>query len=66
MVNAVECNWTKKEAKALITFLLAEKQRHEKDIRHIEKSIQLLRRKFGITDEDMVECEDFSQLFLHF
>jgi len=33
MVNAVECNWTKKEAKALITFLLAEKQRHEKDIK---------------------------------
>jgi len=66
MVNACECVWTKEQAKALITFLCAEKRRHQKDIRNIEQSIENLKRKFNLTDRDIEECDDFAFNFIHF
>ena len=66
MVNACECVWTKEQIKALITFLLAEKRRHQRDIRNIEQSIDNLKRKYNLDDADIDECDDFAYLFLHF
>jgi len=66
MVNAVECVWTKEQVKALITFLLAEKRRHQKDIRNIDRSIDNLKRKYNLTERDIEECDDFAYYFIHF
>jgi len=66
MVNAVECLWNKEQVKALITFLLAEKRRHQKDIRNIERSIENLKRKYNLTERDIEECDDFAFNFIHF
>jgi len=66
MVNACECVWTKEQVKALITFLLAEKRRHQRDIRNIERSIDNLKRKYNLDDADIEECDDFAFNFIHF
>jgi len=66
MVNACDCNWTKEQIKALITFLLAEKRRHQRDIRNIDKSIDNLKRKYNLSDADINECDDFAFYFIHF
>jgi len=66
MVNACECRWTKKEAKALIAFLLAEKARHEKDIHHIQHCVERLRIHYRISDEEMEDIKHFSRLFAQF
>jgi len=66
MVNAVECSWNKEQVKALITFLLAEKYRHQKDIRRIERSIDNLKRRYKLTREDIRDCDDFAHLFIYF
>ena len=52
--------------KALITFLIAEKKRHEHDIQKIERSIEKLRREYNLTEKDMDECERFAWLFIEF
>jgi len=66
MVNAVECSWNKEQVKALITFLLAEKYRHQKDIRRIERSIDNLKRRYKLTQKDIRDCDDFAHLFIYF
>ena len=66
MVNAVECRWSEEQAKALITFLIAEKKRHERDIHHIERSIQRIKREFGLTDADIAKCEELAWLYVEF
>ena len=66
MVNACECLWTKEQVKALITFLLAEKRRHEKDVRNIENSIERLRKRYNLSREDMDECERMAWIFVEF
>jgi len=66
MVNAVECLWNKEQVKALITFLLAEKRRHQRDIRNIERSIDNLKRKYNLSDADIEKCDDFAYYFIHF
>ncbi len=66
VVNACECMWSKEQVKALITFLLAEKRRHERDVRMIEASIERLRKRYALTDKDMDECERMSWIFVEF
>jgi len=66
MVNAVECQWSEEQAKALITFLIAEKKRHEKDIHNIEQSIQRIKREFSLTDADIAKCEELAWLYVEF
>ncbi|MCD6137221.1 MAG: hypothetical protein J7J91_01340 [Deltaproteobacteria bacterium] len=66
MVNACECRWSKKEAKALITFLIAEKHRHERDVRIIKRNIQRLRKEYNISEEEYKECEEKATLFIYF
>ena len=66
MVNACECVWTKEQVKALITFLLAEKRRHQRDIRNIDKNIDNLKRKYNLSDADIEKCDDFAFNFIHF
>ena len=55
MVNAVECRWSEEQAKGLLTFLIAEKKRHERDIHNIERSIQRIKREFSLTDADIAK-----------
>ena len=64
MVNAVECRWSEEQAKALITFLIAEKKRHERDIHHIERSIERIKREYGFTDADIAKCEELAWLYV--
>jgi len=64
MVNAVECRWSEEQAKALITFLIAEKKRHERDIHHIKRSIERIKREFGFTDADIAKCEELAWLYV--
>jgi len=64
MVNAVECRWSEEQAKGLITFLIAEKKRHEKDIHHIERSIERIKREFNLTDADIAKCEELAWLYV--
>ena len=66
MVNAVECRWSKEQVKALITFLLAEKRRHERDVWNIENSIERLRKRYNLTQQDIDECERMAWLFVEF
>jgi len=66
MVNAVECRWSEEQAKALITFLIAEKKRHERDIHNIERSIQRIKREFSLTDADIAKCEELAWLYVEF
>jgi len=64
MVNAVECRWSEEQAKSLLIFLIAEKKRHERDIHHIERSIERIKREFGFTDADIVKCEELAWLYV--
>jgi len=64
MVNAVECRWSEEQAKALITFLIAEKKRHERDIHHIERSIERIKREYNFTDADIAKCEELAWLYV--
>ena len=66
VVNACECMWSKEQVKALITFLLAEKRRHERDVRTIEASIERLRKRYALTTKDIDECERMSWIFVEF
>jgi len=66
MVDATTCRWSREGVKALITFLIAEKKRHEHDIQKIERSIERLRREHNLTEKDMDECERFAWLFVEF
>jgi len=66
MVNACDCVWTKEQAKALITFLMAERRRHLRDVENITKSIFRLQRQYHLTKKEMEECEVRSILFIHF
>jgi len=64
MVNAAECRWSEEQARALMTFLIAEKKRHERDIHHIEQSIERIKREFGFTDADVAKCEELAWLYV--
>jgi len=64
MVNAVECRWNEEQAKALITFLIAEKKRHEKDLHYIEQSINRIKRAWKFTDADIAKCEELAWLYV--
>jgi len=66
MVNAVECRWSEEQARALITFLIAEKKRHERDIHNIERSIERIKREFSLTDADIAKCEELAWLYVNF
>ena len=66
MVDASTCRWSEEQVKALITFLIAEKKRHERDIQRIERSIERLRKQYNLTKEEMDECERFAWLFIEF
>jgi len=66
MVNAVECRWSEEQAKALLTFLIAEKKRHERDIHNIERSIQRIKRDFSLTDADIAKCEELAWLYVEY
>ena len=66
MVNACDCRWTKREAKVLVAFLLAEKTRHLKDIHHIEHCVERIRIHYNMSEKDMEEAEYFSRLFAQF
>jgi len=66
MVNAVECWWSKEQAKALITFLLAERERHRKDIDGIDKAINRLKERYGISDKEIRGCEEMARIFINF
>jgi len=66
MVNAVECRWSEEQARALITFLIAEKKRHERDIHNIERSIERIKREFSLTDADIAKCEELAWLYINF
>ena len=66
MVDATTCRWSCEGVKALITFLIAEKKRHEHDIQKIERSIEKLRKQYNLTQGEMDECERFAWLFIEF
>jgi len=66
MVDASTCRWSEEQVKSLITFLIAEKKRHERDIQRIERTIQRLKREYNLTDADMYSCEEFAWLFIEF
>jgi len=66
MVDATTCRWSREGVKALITFLIAEKKRHEHDIQKIERSIERLRKQYNMTQGEMDECERFAWLFIEF
>jgi len=64
MVNPATCRWSEEQVKALITFLIAEKKRHEREVHRIEQTIQRLKRQYNLTDADMYSCEEFAWLFI--
>ncbi|RLF14587.1 MAG: hypothetical protein DRN06_06900 [Thermoprotei archaeon] len=66
VVDASTCRWSEEQVKALITFLIAEKKRHERDIQRIERTIQRLKREYNLTDADIYSCEEFAWLFVEF
>ena len=66
MVDACECRWSEEQAKGLLTFLIAEKKRHERDIHKIEQSIQRIKREFSLTDADIAKCEELAWLYIEF
>jgi len=66
VVDASTCRWSEEQVKALITFLIAEKKRHERDIQRIERTIQRLKREYNLTEKEMDECERFAWLFIEF
>ena len=66
MVNAVECVWSKEQAKVLITFLIAERRRHLRDVDNITRSIFRLQRQYRLTKKEMEECEVRAILFINF
>jgi len=66
MVNAVECLWSKEQAKALITFLLAERMRHQKDIEEIDKAVERLKNSNGMSDKEIRRCEEMARIFINF
>jgi len=66
MVNAVECLWSREQAKALITFLLAERERHRKDIEGIDKSVERLKKSYGMSDKEIRRCEEMARIFINF
>jgi len=65
-MDATTCRWSRAGVKALITFLIAEKKRHEHDIQKIERSIEKLRKQYNLTQGEMDECERFARLFIEF
>ena len=65
-MDATTCRWSRAGVKALITFLIAEKKRHEHDIQKIERSIEKLRKQYNLTQGEMDECERFAWLFVEF
>jgi len=66
MVNPATCRWSEEQVKALITFLIALKKRLERDIHHIEQTIQRLKREYNLTEADLYSCEEFAWLFIEF
>ena len=66
MVNAIEDIKTKEEAKALITFLLAEKERHYKDIEMISKLIWRIIKEHGITANEYMEAKRKARKYVDF
>jgi len=66
MVNAVECRWSKEQAEALIIFLLAERERHRKDIEGIEKAVERLKKRYGMSDKEIRRCEGMARVFINF
>jgi len=66
MVDATECIWSEEQVKALITFLIAEKKRHERDIWKINRSIQRLKREYNLTELDIHKCEQLAWMFVDF
>jgi len=64
MVDPATCRWSEEQVKALITFLIAEKRRLERDIHRIEQTIQRLKRQYNLTDADIYSCEEFAWLFI--
>ena len=66
MVNAVEDIKTREEAKALLTFLYAEKRRHEKDIQMIHKAIWKIIGDFRISAKEYEEIKERAERYVEF
>ena len=66
MVDASECVWTKEQAKSLLVFLIAERERHRKDVKGIEEKIKQLREDYNISDNEYKKCEEEARLFYYF
>ena len=64
MVDPTTCRWSEEQVKALITFLIAEKKRHEREVHRIEQTIRRLKRQYNLTDADMYSCEELAWLFI--
>ncbi len=66
MVDACECVWTKEQAKSLLVFLIAERERYKKDLHSIEEKIKQLREDYNINDNEYKKCEEEARLFYYF
>jgi len=66
MVDATECVWTKEQAKSLLVFLIAERERHKKDVADIEEKIKQLREDYNINEDEYKKCEEEARVFYHF
>ncbi|RLE71630.1 MAG: hypothetical protein DRJ45_03335 [Thermoprotei archaeon] len=66
MVDATDCIWTKEQAKSLLVFLIAERERHKKDFTSIEEKIKQLREEHNISDDEYKKCEEEARLFYYF
>jgi len=66
MVDACECVWTKEQAKSLLVFLIAERERHKNDLHGIEEKIKQLREDYNINDNEYKKCEEEAKLFYYF
>lgn len=66
-MNAIEDETLSKEAnKGLVVFLFAELKRHNLDVEHIRKCIDVIREKLELTNEEMVELEKESEKYVRF
>ena len=66
-MNAIEDETLSREAnKGLIVFLYAEGKRHVLDIDHIQKCIDVIRVKLGLSDKEIEELEEASKRYVRF
>ena len=66
-MTAIEDETLSREAnKGLIVFLYAEGKRHALDIDHIQKCIDVIREKLGLSDKEIEELEKASERYVRF